>query len=237
MNPSFSDSQIVQVDQLILHQYAISPFSEKIRAILSFKDVPWTAVEIPGDRAEAGPRRADRRLPSHAGDADRRAHLLRHGADRRGARTPGADAGDLSGRVGGRRALPRAVGRHDAVLDDGVVRLPAGRRRGDPRASERRGEAALRRGPPCLPREAATDGGRGGDGRAADLPAPLRDDADRRSRLAARQLGVDRGLLGLSLPVVHPSRRSARRRSSTTSRTWPAGTSGCDGSCSRRMRT
>ncbi len=47
MNPSFSDSQIVQVDQLILHQYATSPFSEKIRAILSFKDVPWTAVEIP----------------------------------------------------------------------------------------------------------------------------------------------------------------------------------------------
>lgn len=47
MNPSFSDSQIVQVDQLILHQYATSPFSEKIRAILSFKDVPWTAVEVP----------------------------------------------------------------------------------------------------------------------------------------------------------------------------------------------
>ena len=47
MNPSFSDSQIVQVDQLILHQYATSPFSEKIRAILSYKDVPWTAVEVP----------------------------------------------------------------------------------------------------------------------------------------------------------------------------------------------
>ncbi|MEO8937058.1 MAG: glutathione S-transferase family protein [Burkholderiaceae bacterium] len=47
MNPSFSDSQIMQVDQLILHQYATSPFSEKIRAILSFKDVPWTAVEVP----------------------------------------------------------------------------------------------------------------------------------------------------------------------------------------------
>ncbi len=47
MNPSFSDSQIIQVDQLVLHQYAMSPFSEKIRAILSFKDLPWTAVEIP----------------------------------------------------------------------------------------------------------------------------------------------------------------------------------------------
>jgi glutathione S-transferase len=47
MNPSFSDSQIVHVDQLILHHYATSPFSEKIRAILSFKDVPWTSVEMP----------------------------------------------------------------------------------------------------------------------------------------------------------------------------------------------
>ena len=47
MNPSFSDSQIIQVDQLILHQYAMSPFSEKVRAILSYKDLPWTAVEIP----------------------------------------------------------------------------------------------------------------------------------------------------------------------------------------------
>lgn len=47
MNPSFSDSQIHQVDQLILHQYGMSPFAEKIRAILSYKDVPWTAVEIP----------------------------------------------------------------------------------------------------------------------------------------------------------------------------------------------
>ena len=47
MNPSFSDSQIVQVDQLILHHYATSPFSEKIRAILSYKDVPWTSVDMP----------------------------------------------------------------------------------------------------------------------------------------------------------------------------------------------
>ena len=47
MNPSFSDSQIVQVDQLILHHYPMSPFAEKVRAILSFKDVPWTSVEIP----------------------------------------------------------------------------------------------------------------------------------------------------------------------------------------------
>ncbi len=47
MNPSFADSQIVQVDQLILHHYALSPFAEKIRAILSYKDLLWTSVEIP----------------------------------------------------------------------------------------------------------------------------------------------------------------------------------------------
>ncbi len=47
MNPSFSDSQLLAVDQLILHQYATSPFSEKVRAILSFKDLPWTAVDTP----------------------------------------------------------------------------------------------------------------------------------------------------------------------------------------------
>lgn len=47
MNPSFADSQILQVDQLVLHHYATSPFAEKIRAILSYKDVPWTSVEIP----------------------------------------------------------------------------------------------------------------------------------------------------------------------------------------------
>jgi glutathione S-transferase len=47
MNPSFTDSQIVAVDQLILHHYTTSPFSEKVRAILSFKDVPWTSVETP----------------------------------------------------------------------------------------------------------------------------------------------------------------------------------------------
>src|SRR4029453_12489057 len=32
---------------LILHQYATSPFSEKIRKILAHKRVPWFAVEQP----------------------------------------------------------------------------------------------------------------------------------------------------------------------------------------------
>lgn len=32
---------------LILHHYALSPFSEKIRRILAYKQLPWTAVEQP----------------------------------------------------------------------------------------------------------------------------------------------------------------------------------------------
>jgi glutathione S-transferase len=35
------------VSELILHQYATSPFSEKIRAILGAKGLAWRAVEIP----------------------------------------------------------------------------------------------------------------------------------------------------------------------------------------------
>ena len=35
------------VPELILHQYATSPFSEKIRAIFGFKRLAWRAVEIP----------------------------------------------------------------------------------------------------------------------------------------------------------------------------------------------
>ena len=32
---------------LILHQYATSPFSEKIRLVLGAKGLTWNAVEIP----------------------------------------------------------------------------------------------------------------------------------------------------------------------------------------------
>jgi glutathione S-transferase len=35
------------LSELILHQYATSPFSEKIRAILGAKGLGWRAVEIP----------------------------------------------------------------------------------------------------------------------------------------------------------------------------------------------
>jgi glutathione S-transferase len=35
------------VTEIILHQYELSPFSEKIRRILSYKDLPWHAVRAP----------------------------------------------------------------------------------------------------------------------------------------------------------------------------------------------
>ncbi|MDB5108550.1 MAG: hypothetical protein JWM69_1491, partial [Candidatus Binatus sp.] len=33
--------------EIILHQYAISPFSEKIRKIFAFKKIAWRSVEQP----------------------------------------------------------------------------------------------------------------------------------------------------------------------------------------------
>jgi len=35
------------MNHVILHQYAISPFSEKVRAILGYKNAVWSAVDIP----------------------------------------------------------------------------------------------------------------------------------------------------------------------------------------------
>ena len=35
------------MDDIILHQYEVSPFSEKIRKILAYKKIPWRAVEQP----------------------------------------------------------------------------------------------------------------------------------------------------------------------------------------------
>lgn len=36
-----------RVTNLILHQYELSPFSEKVRRILAFKGLPWSAVRAP----------------------------------------------------------------------------------------------------------------------------------------------------------------------------------------------
>ena len=63
---------------LILHHYAGSPFSEKVRLILGFKGLAWQLGHGAGDAAQARRGRADRRLPPHAVPADRRRHLLRH---------------------------------------------------------------------------------------------------------------------------------------------------------------
>ncbi|MEY4577459.1 MAG: hypothetical protein RL701_2162, partial [Pseudomonadota bacterium] len=37
----------IMTDALILHHYEASPFSEKIRRILAYKQQPWTAVRAP----------------------------------------------------------------------------------------------------------------------------------------------------------------------------------------------
>ena len=63
---------------IILHHFDESPFSEKIRLIFGLKKI---AVDLGPDHADhAAPRSDadDRRLSPHAGDADRRRHLLRH---------------------------------------------------------------------------------------------------------------------------------------------------------------
>lgn len=35
------------MSEVILHHYAISPFSEKVRRVLAYKEIPWRAVEQP----------------------------------------------------------------------------------------------------------------------------------------------------------------------------------------------
>src|SRR5215469_8000896 len=56
---------------IILHHFEQSPFSEKIRLIFGLKKLAWTSVVI----SRIMPRPD---LMPHAGDADRRRHLLRH---------------------------------------------------------------------------------------------------------------------------------------------------------------
>ena len=35
------------MSDVILHHYALSPFSEKVRRVLAYKQIPWRAVEQP----------------------------------------------------------------------------------------------------------------------------------------------------------------------------------------------
>jgi glutathione S-transferase len=41
------DSRFCVVPEIILHQYALSMFSEKMRRLLAYKQIPWRAVEQP----------------------------------------------------------------------------------------------------------------------------------------------------------------------------------------------
>ena len=93
----------------ILHHYATSPFSEKVRLVLGLKRLRVAIGDGAGDAAEARRHRADRRLPAHAVHADRRRHLLRLGADVPRDRPPRAAAAALSG---GSAGVARASSRN-----------------------------------------------------------------------------------------------------------------------------
>ena len=47
MATSLSETHIDDVGQLVLHHYPMSPFAEKIRAVLGYKNLKWTSVIIP----------------------------------------------------------------------------------------------------------------------------------------------------------------------------------------------
>ena len=71
---------------IILHHYAASPFSEKVRIAFGIKQARLEVGRDPQHHAQARPDAADRRLSQDAGDADRRRHLLRHPAHHAGDR-------------------------------------------------------------------------------------------------------------------------------------------------------
>ena len=105
------------MNELVLHHYATSPFSEKVRLVLGMKGMRWRSVIGAGDHAQARRRRADRRLSAHAVHADRRRHLLRLGADVPGDRPPRARAAALSGsRAHGLADDRRPVGRLESFF-------------------------------------------------------------------------------------------------------------------------
>ena len=66
------------VTDLILHHFATSPFSEKVRIAFGIKQLAWKSVDDPEHDAKARPDAADRRLSPDSGAAGRRRHLLRH---------------------------------------------------------------------------------------------------------------------------------------------------------------
>ena len=51
------------MSELILHHYPMSPFAEKVRLMLGFKQLPWRSVTDPAGDAQARRGGVDRRLP------------------------------------------------------------------------------------------------------------------------------------------------------------------------------
>jgi glutathione S-transferase len=98
---------------LILHHYATSPFSEKMRLILGYKKLAWKSVTVPSIMPKPDVTGADRRLPQDAVPADRLAHLLRHRADLRRAGAHAAHARAVPGRAQGPGARGGAMGRRE----------------------------------------------------------------------------------------------------------------------------
>ena len=101
------------MSELILHHYPMSPFAEKVRLILGYKQLPWRSVIIPPVMPKpdvVALTGGYRKTPDPAG---RRRRVLRHRADRARARraatgpdaVPGAGtAGRGAGAVGRRHA-------------------------------------------------------------------------------------------------------------------------------------
>ena len=56
---------------LILHQYDISPFSQKAQKMMGLKGLSWLSVEMPMIAPKPDVEAAHGRLPGHAGVADR----------------------------------------------------------------------------------------------------------------------------------------------------------------------
>ncbi len=61
-----------RISETILHHYDDAPFAEKVRLVFGIKGLGWRSVIQPAAATETGSSAAERRLPAHAGHADRR---------------------------------------------------------------------------------------------------------------------------------------------------------------------
>ena len=157
---------------IILHQYATSPFSEKIRKLLAHKRVAWCAVEQPNmmPKPDLLPLTGGyRRIPVLQIGADVYcdsqliARVLERAASRRPTIYPGASEGDVPRvePVGGSRALPPdRRGRLRRHRPHGTARVHRGSLEDDarPRLQRRAAPGARRaRADPSADRACSTD--------------------------------------------------------------------------------